>query len=176
MQHQLTTYLLKLPVANLSLMYQSIPSLTIPLWVNPGDSHILVAPGVGFSLLCLARGSAPGVLNLSKSSIILQKARFLLYLCSSSLHVFIYARSEQCDLGPIYIITNTQCIRIYPGKLKFILVKISWDPGRLHGKHAKKNKLRSCFLLLRIYPDLLVHTSANIPCSDLSSYAVNLPR
>ena len=24
---------------------------------TPGDSHILVAPGVGFSLLCLARGA-----------------------------------------------------------------------------------------------------------------------
>ena len=36
------------------LMYQSVPSLT------PGDSHILVAPGVGFSLLRLARGSARG--------------------------------------------------------------------------------------------------------------------
>ena len=51
----------------------------------PGDSHILVAPGVGFSLLCLARGSARGlapggVLNQSKSSIILKKARFLLCL------------------------------------------------------------------------------------------------
>ena len=39
--------------------------------------------------------------------------------------MFIYARSEQCDSGPIYTITNTQCIRIYPGKLKIILVKIS---------------------------------------------------
>ena len=51
---------------------------------------------------------------------------------SSSFDMFIYARSEQCDLGPIYTITNTQRIRIYPGKLKFILVKISPDPGRLH--------------------------------------------
>ena len=41
------------------LMYQSIPSMTIPR-ATPGDSHILVAPGVGFSLLCLARGSARG--------------------------------------------------------------------------------------------------------------------
>ena len=72
---------------------------------------------------------------------------------------------------------NGFCIRIYPGKLKFILVKISPDPGRLHGKHAKvvKTKLYSRFLLLRIYPDSPVHTSANIPYSDLSSYAVNLP-
>ena len=39
-----------------SVMYQSIPSLTIP----PSDlrgSHILVAPGVGFSLLNLVPGS-----------------------------------------------------------------------------------------------------------------------
>ena len=41
------------------LMYQSIPSLTIPR-VTPVDSHILLAPGVGFSLLCLARGGGGG--------------------------------------------------------------------------------------------------------------------
>ena len=40
-----------------------------------GDSHILVAPGIGFSLLCLARGFARGVLNQSKRSIILKKKR-----------------------------------------------------------------------------------------------------
>ena len=51
-------------------------------------------------------------------------------MSSSSIHMFIYARSEQCDLGPIYTITNTQRIRIYPGKTKSILVKISPDPGR----------------------------------------------
>ena len=28
---------------------------------TPGDSHVLFTPGVGFSLLCLARGSAWGV-------------------------------------------------------------------------------------------------------------------
>ena len=39
---------------------------------TPGDSHILVAPGVGFSLLCLARGG----LNQSKISIILEKRDF----------------------------------------------------------------------------------------------------
>ena len=85
-------------------MYQSIPSLTIPPRRPPGDSHILVAPGVGFSLLCLARGSARGVLNQSKSSIILKKsaifALFLKQLSSSSFHMFIYARSEQCDPDP----------------------------------------------------------------------------
>ena len=42
---------------------------------------------------------------------------------SRSFHTFIYARNEQCDLGPIYTITNTQRIRIYPGKLKFILAE-----------------------------------------------------
>ena len=44
--------------------------------------------------------------------------------------MFTYARSEQRDLVPIYTITNTQRIRIYPGKLKFILVKVSWAPGQ----------------------------------------------
>ena len=60
--------------------------------------------------------------------------------------MFIYERSEQCDLSPIYTITNTQRIAIYPGKLKFILVKISPDPGRLHGKHAKENQTLFTFL------------------------------
>ena len=69
--------------------------------------------------------------------------------------MFIYARRERCDLWPIYTITNMQHIRIYPGILKFILVKISQDPGRSHGKHDKENKLYSRFLILRIYPDSL---------------------
>ena len=63
--------------------------------------------------------------------------------------------------SPGYAITNTQRIRIYLGKLKLILVKISQDPGRLHGKHAKENQTLFNFLLLRIYPDSPVHTSAN---------------
>ena len=67
-------------------------------------------------------------------------------MSSNSFHMFIYARSEQCDLGPIYTITNTQRIRIYSGKLKSILVKISPDPGRQHGKHAKENKTLFTFL------------------------------
>ena len=95
---------------------------------------------------------------------------------SSSFHIFIYARSQQCDLGPIYTITNTQHIRIYPGKLKFILVKISPDPGRLHGKHAKENQTLFTFITTENF--------SGLPCSqeckygtrsDLSSYAVNLP-
>ena len=60
-------------------MYRSIPSLTISPRATPGDSHILVAPGVGSLLLCLAQG----VLNQSKSSIILKKARFLLCLLNN---------------------------------------------------------------------------------------------
>ena len=121
-------------------MYQSIPSLTIPPPLgDPRDLHILVAPGVGFSPLSLARWSARGfagggVLNQSKSSIILKKSAIfalsLKQLSSSSFHMFIYARSEQRDLVPIYSITNTQRIRIYPGKVKFILVKISSAPGQ----------------------------------------------
>ena len=50
-----------------------------PTRAIPGDSYILVAVGVGFSLPCLARGSVRGegeVLNQSKSSIILKKHDF----------------------------------------------------------------------------------------------------
>ena len=90
--------------------------------------------------------------------------------------MFIYPRSEQCGLGPIYTVTNTERTRIYPGKLKFILVRILKDPGRLHGKHAKENQLCLRFLLLRIlYPDFAVHKCKYGAYSDLSSYAVNLP-
>ena len=66
-------------------------------------------------------------------------------------------------LGPIYTITNTQRIRIYPGKLKFVPVKISPDSGRLHGKHARENHTLGYlhFLLLGIYSDSPVYTSAN---------------
>ena len=95
---------------------------------------------------------------------------------SSSFHMFIYTRSEQCDVDPIYTITNTQRIRIYPGKLKFILVKISPDPGRLHGKRTKESQTLLTFLT--------TENLSGLPCSheckygaysDLSSYAVNLP-
>ena len=128
----------------------SKPDHSLP-GATPGDSHIPVALGVGFSLLCYARGSFREVLNQSKSSIILRKENAIFALSlkqmgSSSFHMFIYARSEQCDLGPFYTITNTQRVRIYPGKLKFILVKISQDPERLHGKHAKENQTLSTFL------------------------------
>ena len=65
--------------------------------------------------------SCPRVLNQSKSLTILKKSAIfalsLKQMGSSSFHMSVYARSEQCDLGPIYTITNTQRIRIYPGKL-----------------------------------------------------------
>ena len=76
--------------------------------------------------------------------------------------MFIYARSEQCDLGPIYTITNTQRIRIYPGKLKFIPVKISPDLGHLHSKHTKESQTLFMFLTSANLSGLRnVHTSAN---------------
>ena len=96
---------------------------------------------------------------------------------SSSLHMFIYARSEQCDLGPIYTITNRQRVRIYSGKLKFILVKISPDPGRLHGKHAKENQTLFTFLTTENLSGLSCsHEYKYGAYSDLSSYTVNVPR
>ena len=90
--------------------------------------------------------------------------------------MFIYARSEQCDLGPIYTITNTQRIRIYPGKLKFILVKISPNPGRLYGKHAIESQTLFTLLTTENLSGLpYSHECKYGACSDLSSYAVNLP-
>ena len=76
--------------------------------------------------------------------------------------MFIYARSEQRDLVPIYTITNTERIRIYPGKVKFILVKISSAPGR-----RKPNK--GFLLLQRIYPDSPIRTSANTESIQICS-------
>ena len=91
--------------------------------------------------------------------------------------MFIYAGSEQCDLGLIYTITNTQRIRIYPGKFKFIQVTISQDPGRLHGKHAKENQTLFTFLTTENFISGLrcSHECKYGAYSDLSSYAVNLP-
>ena len=95
-------------------------------------------------------------------------------MSSSSFHKFIYARSEQCDLCPIYTITNTQRIRIYPGILKFILVKISPDQGRLHGKDAKENQTLFTFLTIENLSGLRCsHECKYGAYSDLFSYAVN---
>ena len=53
---------------------------------------------------------------------------------------------------------------------------MSPDSGRLHGKHAKENKLHSRLLLLGIYPDSPVYTSPKYAAySNLSSYALTLP-
>ena len=74
--------------------------------------------------------------------------------------MFIYARTEQCDLGPIYTITNAE--RIYPGKLKFILVKILPNPGRLQAKHAKENQTLFTFLT--------TENLSVLPCSHECKY------
>ena len=58
-----------------------------------------------------------------------------IFALSPKQHMFIYARSEQHDLVPICTITNTQRIRIYSGKLKFILVKASSAPGQRKPNH-----------------------------------------
>ena len=88
--------------------------------------------------------------------------------------MFRYARSEQCDLGPIHIITTTQRIRIYPGKWKSFLVKISPDPGRKHGKHAKENQTLFTFLTTENLSELpCSHECKYGAYSDLYSYAIN---
>ena len=83
--------------------------------------------------------------------------------------MFMYVRSEQCDLGPIYTITNTQRIRIYPGR-----------PGQnftgsrtLYGKHAKENQTLFMFLTAENF-NILTEECKYGAYSDLSSYAVNL--
>ena len=47
--------------------------------------------------------------------------------------MFIYAKSEQCDLGLIYTITNTQRIRIYSGKGLVIINAWDWGGRDLNG-------------------------------------------
>ena len=162
------------------MTHQSIPSLTIP-----GDSHILVTPGVGFLLLCLAWGSGPRTTMDLNSKKMFDNFEKKLYFCfvsfkkqmsSSSFHMFLYARSEQCDLGPIYTITNTQPIGIYPSKLKSILVKFHLIQDVNIGKHAKESQT--------VFTFLTTENLSGLPCSheckcgaysDLPSYAVNLP-
>ena len=148
-----------------SIFYASVnskPDHPPPL-ATPGDSHILVAPGVRFSFFCLARGLPRMVLNQSKSSIILKKRAIftlsLKQLSSSSFLMFIYAKREQCDSGSIW-----QGTRIYPGKLKPVLVKLKFHLIQYvnMANMPKKTKLYSRFLLLRIYPDSPVHMSANM--------------
>ena len=68
---------------------------------------------------------------------------------------------SKSDLSPIYTIANTQRIRIYPGKLKLIPVKINQIQDVYMANMTKKTELYSRFLLLRIYPDSPFHRSAN---------------
>ena len=84
--------------------------------------------------------------------------------------MFISARSEQCDLiggptyllGPVYMTTNMQRIAIYPGKFKFILLKSHRIQDIYTVDMPKKIKLQLRFLILEIYPDSPVYTSANM--------------
>ena len=69
-----------------------------------------------------------------------------------------------------------QRIRIYPGKLKFDLVKILSDSGRLHGKHAKENQTLLTFLTIGNLSGLsCLHESKYGEYSDLFRYALTLP-
>ena len=83
------------------LMYQSIPSLTIP----PGEprrfAHSCCPWGRVFPPLSCP-GIGPGY-NFEKGAIF---ALSLKQMSSSSFHMFIYARSEQYDLigGPTYLL------------------------------------------------------------------------
>ena len=149
---------------------------------RPGDprrfAHSSCPCGSGFRSSVLPGG---GGLKLKYSSIIMKKARFLLCLLNkwvAALFICLYMLqvNEQCDVGPIYTITNTQHIRIYPGKLKLVLVKISPDPGRLHGKHAKGNQTLFTFLTTENLSGLFCsHECKYGVYSDLTSYAVTLP-
>ena len=60
-----------------------------------------------------------------------------------------------------------QHIRIYPGILKFILVKISLDPGHSHGKHAKENQTLFTFLTTENLSGLSVQMSVNKECIQI---------
>ena len=153
-------------------MCQSIPSLTIPRAIL-GDSHILVAPEVRFLLLCLARGSVWGVLNQSKSSIILKKntifALSLKQMSSSSFHMFIYARSGWQQIHSVSEIIQVNWNSSWSKFHRIEVVSMANMP--------KKSKLCSRFLLLKIYPDFpCSHKCKYGAYSDFSSYALNLPR
>ena len=85
--------------------------------------------GGGFELLfCLGVGNSPintelpGGWSGLELTDTLSKWVAALFICLYMLEV---SSVTWPDLGPIYTITNTQRIRIYPGELKSILVKIS---------------------------------------------------
>ena len=72
--------------------------------------------------------------------------------------MFIYARSEQRDLVPIYTITNTMRIRNNPGKLRFILVKNSSTPCI----QDKENQT--------LFKFLTAENLSGLPCSQECKY------
>ena len=95
------------------VMHQLTPSVTIPPGDPQGFAHSSCPWGRVFAPLSCpgsAGGGGGGGLNQSKSSIILKTSAIftlsLKQMSSSSFHMFIYARSEQCDLGPIYLHYN----------------------------------------------------------------------
>ena len=130
---------------------RATPSVT----KNPPD-RVVMTP---LSCRGFASGVCPGgVKSKQKSGNFEKKGVFCLQMSSSS---FIYTRSEQCDLLPIYTITNTQRIRIYSCKLKSFLIKFHLIQDINMVNMPKKTKLYSRFLMLRIYPDSPVHSTAN---------------
>ena len=94
----------------------SKPDLPPPGGDPRGFAHSSYPRGRVFAPLSCPGVCRGGVSNQSKSSIILKKSAIfalsLKQLSSSSFRMFIYARSEQCDLVPIYTIINTQRIRM----------------------------------------------------------------
>ena len=66
--------------------------------------------------------------------------------------------------------TNTQRIAIYPGKFKFIPVKISQDSGRLHSRHAKENQTLVTFFTTGNLSGLpCLQECGNTECINISS-------
>ena len=94
------------------VMQQLIPGVTIPRVTPGGFAHSSCPWGRVFAPLSCpgSAGGGRGGLNQSKSSIILKTSVIftlsLKQMSSSSFHTFIYARSQQCDLGPIYLHCN----------------------------------------------------------------------
>ena len=160
-------------LCDVSIFLHARPNLCISqfqAWPSPraipGDSHILVALGSGFRSSVLPGSLLPGGLT--------SKLKFDNFESSDIFKIILKDNFDNFG-APIYTITNMQRIRIYPDKLKSFLVKISPDPGRQHGKHAKENQTLSTFLT--------TENLCGLPCSheckygaysDLASYAVNL--
>ena len=84
---QLTLVIIRITMGRINVSVNSKPDHPPP-GATPGNSRTLVAPGVGFSLLCYAQGSARGVLNQSNFE------KSAISALSLKQHRFIYARSE----------------------------------------------------------------------------------